>query len=78
MKSYYIESANLWIIQFNGILDRQQMDALRNMWHKQIGVADKVVVLDETIAPLEVISDKLTWMKRRSLKRLIQRHGLSD
>lgn len=78
MKSYYIESANMWIIQFNGILDRQQMDALRNMWHKQIGVTDRVVVLDETIAPLEVISDKLTWMKRRSLKRLIRRHGLSD
>lgn len=77
MKSYYIESINLWIIRFNGILNRQQKDALRNMWHKQIGVTDKVVVLDKTIAPLEVISDELTWMQRRSLKRLIQHHGLN-
>ncbi|MCS8620204.1 hypothetical protein [Lactiplantibacillus plantarum] len=75
MKSYYIESINLWIIQVNGILDRQQKDALRDVWHKQIGVTDKVVVLDETIAPLEVISGKLTWMQRRLLKRLI---GLID
>ncbi|MGA3512435.1 hypothetical protein ACE5SX_12690 [Lactiplantibacillus plantarum] len=77
LKSYYIESINLWIIHFNGILDQQQKDAIINMWHKQIGATDKVVVLDKTIAPLEVISGKLTWMQRRLLKRLIRRHGLN-
>lgn len=78
MKSCYIESINLWIVHVNSILDRQQADAIRDLWHNQISATAKIIVLDKTIAPLEVISGKLTWMQRLSLKRLIRRHGLSD
>lgn len=59
MKSYYIESINQRIIHVNGILDQRQKNAIIKMWHKQIGATDKVVVLDNTIAPLEVIRASL-------------------
>lgn len=57
MKSYYIQSINLWIICVNAnkFVDMKTKDAIRKQWRQQVHTAEDVVVLDESIAPLEVI-----------------------
>lgn len=58
MKSYYIESINLWILCVNVdcLVDANTKDSIREQWRQQVHTAEDVVVLDKTIAPLEVIS----------------------
>lgn len=57
MKSYYIESINLWIICVNtdNFVDMQTKDAIRKQWCQQVHTAEDVVVLDQSIAPFEFI-----------------------
>lgn len=57
MKSYYIESINLWILCVNAdcFVDANTKDNIRDNWRQQVHTAEDVVVLDESIAPLEVI-----------------------
>lgn len=57
MKSYYIEPINLWIICVNadGFIDTKTKDAIRKQWRQQVHTAEDVVVIDQSIAPLEFI-----------------------
>lgn len=57
LKSYYIESINLWIICVNadGHVDAKIKDAIRKQWRQQVHTAEDVVVLDQSIAPFEFI-----------------------
>lgn len=55
MKSYYIESINLWILYVNCLVDVNTKNKIREQWRQQVHTAEDVVVLDKTIAPLEVI-----------------------
>ena len=58
MKSYYIESINLWILCVNAgcFIDEDTKDNIRDNWRQQVHTAEDIVVLDGLIAPLEVIS----------------------
>ena len=56
LKSYYIESINLWILCVDCLVDANTKDSIREQWRQQVHTAEDVVVLDKTIAPLEVIS----------------------
>lgn len=55
MKSYYIESINLWILYVNCLVDVNTKNKIREQWRQQVHTVEDVVVLDKTIAPLEVI-----------------------
>ncbi|MDL2063374.1 hypothetical protein [Lactiplantibacillus paraplantarum] len=57
LKSYYIESINLWIICVNAdkFVDAKTKDAIRKQWRQQVHTAEDVVVLDQSIAPFEFI-----------------------
>ncbi|MCT4459758.1 hypothetical protein EFS33_05450 [Lactiplantibacillus plantarum] len=57
MRSYYIESINLWIICVNAdkFVDMNTKDAIRKQWRQQVHTAEDVVVLDQSIAPFEFI-----------------------
>ncbi|WP_260350528.1 hypothetical protein [Lactiplantibacillus plantarum] len=57
LRSYYIESINLWIICVNAdkFVDMNTKDAIRKQWRQQVHTAEDVVVLDQSIAPFEFI-----------------------
>lgn len=58
MKSYYIKSINLWIISVNiGLLSSDAKENIRKEWLKQVHSAKDVVVIDQSIAPFEIIDD---------------------
>ncbi|KAF0335214.1 hypothetical protein GBO93_09565 [Pediococcus acidilactici] len=80
MKSYYIESINLWIICVNvdGHVDAKIKDAIRKEWRKQVHTAKDIVVLDQSIAPFEFIGKSdIKAIKQSELKyeRLSQMLG---
>ena len=59
MKSYYIKSINLWIISVNaGLLSSDVKENIRKQWLKQVHTAKDVVVIDQSIAPIEIIDDE--------------------
>lgn len=56
MKSYYIKSINLWIISVNtDLLSSDTKENIRKQWLKQVHTAKDVVVIDQSIAPIEII-----------------------
>lgn len=58
LKSYYIKSINLWIISVNiGLLSSDAKENIRKEWLKQVHTAKDVVVIDQSIAPFEIIDD---------------------
>ncbi|KAF0445602.1 hypothetical protein GBO93_09315 [Pediococcus acidilactici] len=59
MKSYYIESINLWIICVNtdSFVDAKTKDTIRKQWRQQVHTAEDVVVLDQSIAPFEFVGE---------------------
>ena len=58
LKSYYIKSINLWIISVNtGLLSPDAKENIRKQWLKQVHTAKDVVVIDQSIAPFEIIDE---------------------
>ncbi|WP_262345420.1 hypothetical protein [Lactiplantibacillus plantarum] len=78
LKSYYIESINLWIICVNtdNFVDMQTKDAIRKQWRQQVHTAEDVVVLDQSIAPLEFISKSGATVDTETVVKAIKRSEL--
>ncbi|WP_057194920.1 hypothetical protein [Limosilactobacillus fermentum] len=56
MKSYYIESIDLWVLSINSVLKGEVRNAIAESFKKQSDKIHDVVVLDATVAPIEIIS----------------------
>ena len=78
MKSYYIESINLWIICVNAnkFVDMKAKDAIRKQWRQQVHTAEDVVVLDESIAPFEFIGKSGATIDTETVVKAIKQSEL--
>lgn len=56
MKSYYIESIDLWVLSINSVLDEKTRNTIAESFKKQSDKIHDVVVVDATVAPIEIIS----------------------
>ncbi|GAB6198186.1 hypothetical protein DmLsi_32740 [Lactiplantibacillus plantarum] len=78
MKSYYIQSINLWIICVNAnkFVDMKTKDAIRKQWRQQVHTAEDVVVLDESIAPFEFIGKSGATIDTETVVKAIKQSEL--
>ncbi|AGL64404.2 hypothetical protein BV242_11795 [Lactiplantibacillus plantarum] len=78
MKSYYIESINLWIICVNAdkFVDMKTKDAIRKQWRQQVHTAKDVVVLDQSIAPFEFIGKSDATVDTETVVKAIKQSDL--
>ncbi len=78
MKSYYIQSINLWIICVNAnkFVDIKTKDAIRKQWRQQVHTAEDVVVLDESIAPFEFIGKSGATIDTETVVKAIKQSEL--
>lgn len=78
MKSYYIESINLWIICVNAdnFVDMKIKDTIRKQWRQQVHTAEDVVVLDQSIAPFEFISKSGATIDTETVVKAIKQSEL--
>ncbi len=78
MKSYYIQSINLWIICVNAnkFVDMKTKDAIRKQWRQQVHTAKDVVVLDESIAPFEFIGKSGATIDTETVVKAIKQSEL--
>ncbi|ANM75102.1 hypothetical protein EL800_00205 [Lactiplantibacillus plantarum] len=76
MKSYYIESINLWIICVGGFADTKVKDNIRKQWRQQVHTAEDVVVLDESIAPFEFIGKSGATIDTETVVKAIKQSEL--
>lgn len=76
MKSYYIESINLWIIcvNTNCFVDAETKDAIRKEWREQVHTAKDVVVIDQLIAPFEFVGKSGTTIDTDKQSELKHEH----
>ena len=72
MKSYYIESINLWIICVNNFVDAKTKDAIRKEWREQVHTAKDVVVIDQLIAPFEFVGKSGTTIDTETVVKAIK------
>lgn len=52
MKSYYIESIDLWVLSINSVLDGKTRNAIAESFKKQSDKIHDVVVVDAIVAPI--------------------------
>lgn len=78
LRSYYIESINLWIICVNAdkFVDMKTKDAIRKQWRQQVHTAEDVVVLDESIAPFEFIGKSGATIDTETVVKAIKQSEL--
>ncbi|KAF0489235.1 hypothetical protein GBP18_07810 [Pediococcus acidilactici] len=76
MKSYYIESINLWIICVNHFVDAETKDAIRKQWRRQVHTAKDVVVIDQLIAPFEFVGKSGTTIDTETVVKAIKQSEL--
>ncbi|WP_416588919.1 hypothetical protein [Lactiplantibacillus plantarum] len=78
LKSYYIESINLWIICVNAdkFVDMKTKDAIRKQWRQQVHTAKDVVVLDQSIAPFEFIGKSDATVDTETVVKAIKQSEL--
>lgn len=78
MKSYYIESINLWIIcvNTNCFVDAETKDAIRKEWREQVHTAKDVVVIDQLIAPFEFIGKSSATIDTETVAKVIKQSEL--
>lgn len=78
MKSYYIESINLWIICVNAgrLVDAKTKDAIRKEWREQVHTAKDVVVIDQLIAPFEFVGKSGTTIDTETVVKAIKQAEL--
>ncbi|WP_265481186.1 hypothetical protein [Lactiplantibacillus plantarum] len=78
LKSYYIESINLWIICVNAdrYIDAKTKDAIRKQWRQQVHTAKDVVVLDQFIAPFEFIGKSDATIDTETVVKAIKQSEL--
>ena len=78
MRSYYIESINLWIICVNAdhFVDAKTKDAIRKQWRQQVHTAKDVVVLDQFIAPFEFIGESGATVDTETVVKAIKQSEL--
>ncbi|WP_261978627.1 hypothetical protein [Lactiplantibacillus plantarum] len=78
LKSYYIQSINLWIICVNAnkFVDIKTKDAIRKQWRQQVHTAEDVVVLDESIAPFEFIGKSGATIDTETVVKAIKQSEL--
>ncbi|WP_407634550.1 hypothetical protein [Lactiplantibacillus plantarum] len=78
LKSYYIESINLWIICVNAdkFVDMKTKDAIRKQWRQQVHTAEDVVVLDQSIAPFEFIGKSDATVDTETVVKAIKQQEL--
>lgn len=76
LKSYYIESINLWIICVDGFADTKVKDNIRKQWCQQVHTAEDVVVLDESIAPFEFIGKSGATIDTETVVKAIKQSEL--
>ncbi|AQY71826.1 hypothetical protein BWL06_12515 [Lactiplantibacillus plantarum] len=78
MKSYYIESINLWIICVNTdrFVDAETKDAIRKQWRQQVHTAKDVVVIDQLIAPFEFVGKSGTTIDTEKVVKAIKQSEL--
>ncbi|WP_236721851.1 hypothetical protein [Lactiplantibacillus plantarum] len=78
LKSYYIQSINLWIICVNAnkFVDMKTKDAIRKQWRQQVHTAKDVVVLDESIAPFEFIGKSGATIDTETVVKAIKQSEL--
>ncbi len=78
MRSYYIESINLWIICVNAdkFVDMKTKDTIRKQWRQQVHTAEDVVVLDESIAPFEFIGKSGATIDTETVVKAIKQSEL--
>ncbi|NEZ68790.1 hypothetical protein EUZ09_01895 [Pediococcus pentosaceus] len=78
MKSYYIESINLWIICVNAdrFVDAKTKDAIRKQWRQQVHTAKDVVVIDQFIAPFEFIGKLDATIDNKTVAKVIKQSEL--
>ncbi|MCE6032196.1 hypothetical protein ACA593_03860 [Lactiplantibacillus pentosus] len=79
LKSYYIESINLWIICVNAdnFVDMKTKDAIRKQWRHQVHTAEDVVVLDQSIAPFEFIGKSGATIDTETVVKAIKQSELT-
>lgn len=78
MKSYYIESINLWIlcVSTDRFVDAETKDAIKKQWRQQVHTAKDVVVIDKLIAPLEVVGKSCTYIDTETVVKAIKQSEL--
>ena len=78
MRSYYIESINLWIICVNAdkFVDMKTKDAIRKQWRQQVHTAKDVVVIDQLIAPFEFVGKSGTTIDTETVVKAIKQSEL--
>ncbi|WP_235017477.1 hypothetical protein [Pediococcus acidilactici] len=78
LKSYYIESINLWIICVNTdcFVDAKTKDAIRKQWRQQVHTAEDVVVIDQFIAPFEFIGKSGATIDTETVVKAIKQSEL--
>ncbi|MCT3305806.1 hypothetical protein EFP47_16730 [Lactiplantibacillus pentosus] len=79
MRSYYIESINLWIICVNAdhFVDAKTKDAIRKQWRQQVHTAEDVVVLDQSIAPFKFIGKSGATIDTETVVKAIKQSELT-
>lgn len=65
MKSYYIESIDLWVLSVHSVLDGKTRNAIAESFKKQSDKIHDVAVIDAIVAPIEIIS---AWSKQKESK----------
>lgn len=56
MKSYYIESIDLWVLSINSVIDGKTRNAIAESFKRHSDKIHDVLVVDATVAPIEIIS----------------------
>lgn len=57
MKSYYIESIDLWVLSINSVIDGKTRNAIAESFKRKSDKIHDVVVFDATVAPIEIIPE---------------------
>ena len=71
MKSYYIESLDLWVLSVSYFLDLKQKEKIASDFKSQSDKVNEVVVLDGLTKPLEIlqrVARKPYKARQRTLK----------
>ncbi len=78
MKSYYIESINLWIIcvNTNCFVDAETKDVIRKEWREQVHTAKDVVVIDQLIAPFEFVGKSGATIDTETIVKAVKQSEL--
>ncbi|MEK1434816.1 hypothetical protein HCZ13_01880 [Limosilactobacillus fermentum] len=70
MKSYYIESIDLWVLSINSVIDGKTRNAIAESFKRKSDKIHDVIVVDATVAPIEIIS-ALSFQKKESKDRSV-------